>query len=118
MNARLLLDYCSYRGDNCWTLSNKQKNNGLTKTNNQTKYMVLCCVSYTNIHQQSEEEVVDHLPALKASCAKHCPAQKKQYDACVNRITKLGEGDCEAWYFDLLHCVDHCVAPQAFKKLK
>ncbi|EED89164.1 ubiquinol cytochrome c reductase [Thalassiosira pseudonana CCMP1335] len=71
-----------------------------------------------NKNSQSEEEVVDHLPQLKASCAKHCPAQKKEYDACVNRITKLGEGDCEAWYFDLLHCVDHCVAPQAFKKLK
>eukprot|EP00584_Thalassiosira_punctigera_P019173 CAMPEP_0172573072 /NCGR_PEP_ID=MMETSP1067-20121228/136004_1 /TAXON_ID=265564 ORGANISM="Thalassiosira punctigera, Strain Tpunct2005C2" /NCGR_SAMPLE_ID=MMETSP1067 /ASSEMBLY_ACC=CAM_ASM_000444 /LENGTH=126 /DNA_ID=CAMNT_0013365669 /DNA_START=443 /DNA_END=823 /DNA_ORIENTATION=- len=66
----------------------------------------------------SEEEVVDHLPALKASCAKHCPAQKKEYNACKQRIAKLGEGDCEAWFFDFLHCVDHCVAPQAFKKLK
>lgn len=68
--------------------------------------------------QQSEEEVVDHLPALKAECKKHCPAQQKEYNACKDRIAKLGEGDCEAWYFDLLHCVDHCVAPQAFKKLK
>jgi ubiquinol-cytochrome c reductase subunit 6 len=72
----------------------------------------------TLINNQSEEEVVDHLPTLKASCAKHCPTQKKAYDDCVGRIAKLGEGDCEAWYFDLLHCVDHCVAPQAFKKLK
>jgi len=71
-----------------------------------------------NNSTQSEEEVVDHLPALKKECAKHCPAQKKEYDACVNRIAKLGEGDCEGWYFDLLHCVDHCVAPKAFKGLK
>ena len=68
--------------------------------------------------KQSEEEVVDHLPALRAECKKHCPAQQKEYNACKDRIAKLGEGDCEAWYFDLLHCVDHCVAPQAFKKLK
>eukprot|EP00585_Thalassiosira_rotula_P024470 CAMPEP_0196239330 /NCGR_PEP_ID=MMETSP0913-20130531/7698_1 /TAXON_ID=49265 /ORGANISM="Thalassiosira rotula, Strain GSO102" /LENGTH=68 /DNA_ID=CAMNT_0041521203 /DNA_START=31 /DNA_END=237 /DNA_ORIENTATION=- len=65
-----------------------------------------------------EAEVVDHLPALKASCKSHCPAQIKEYNACKQRIAKLGEGDCEAWYFDLLHCVDHCVAPLAFKKLK
>jgi ubiquinol-cytochrome c reductase subunit 6 len=81
-------------------------------------------VHQSNLHiiynntRQSEEEVVDHLPALKASCAKHCPAEKKAYNACIDRINKLGEGDCEAWYFDMLHCVDHCVAPQAFKKLK
>ncbi len=74
-------------------------------------------IIYNNT-RQSEEEVVDHLPALKASCAKHCPAEKKAYNACIDRINKLGEGDCEAWYFDMLHCVDHCVAPQAFKKLK
>lgn len=54
----------------------------------------------------------------KESCKKHCPAQMKEYEACKGRIAKLGEGDCEGWYFDLLHCVDHCVAPQAFKKLK
>ncbi|KAK1746730.1 cytochrome b-c1 complex subunit 6 [Skeletonema marinoi] len=66
----------------------------------------------------SEEEIVDHLPALKEACAKHCPAQNKAYEDCKGRIAKLGEGDCEAWYFDVLHCVDHCVAPQAFKKLK
>eukprot|EP00579_Thalassiosira_antarctica_P020547 CAMPEP_0201970446 /NCGR_PEP_ID=MMETSP0904-20121228/30987_1 /ASSEMBLY_ACC=CAM_ASM_000553 /TAXON_ID=420261 /ORGANISM="Thalassiosira antarctica, Strain CCMP982" /LENGTH=68 /DNA_ID=CAMNT_0048519381 /DNA_START=30 /DNA_END=236 /DNA_ORIENTATION=+ len=65
-----------------------------------------------------EAEVVDTLPALKAECTKHCPAQIKQYDACKLRIAKLGDGDCEGWYFDLLHCVDHCVAPQVFKNLK
>ncbi|KAL7492803.1 hypothetical protein ACHAWT_001824 [Skeletonema menzelii] len=72
----------------------------------------------TGGYLESEEEVVDHLPALRASCAKHCPTQTKAYEACKDRIAKLGEGDCEAWYFDFLHCVDHCVAPQAFKKLK
>jgi ubiquinol-cytochrome c reductase subunit 6 len=83
-----------------------------TRTKKQTNK------KYNNKKQQSEEEVVDHLPALKAECKKHCPAQQKEYNACKDRIAKLGEGDCEAWYFDLLHCVDHCVAPQAFKKLK
>jgi ubiquinol-cytochrome c reductase subunit 6 len=55
---------------------------------------------------------------MKEKCMHHCPNEIKAYNACAERIKVKGEGDCEAWYFDLLHCVDHCVAPQVFKKLK
>ena len=88
-------------GGGTWNLANKTIRTG---------------ANYPGI--QSEEEVVDHLPALKKSCESHCPVEKKAYEACTGRIAKLGEGDCEGWYFDLLHCVDHCVAPKAFKPLK
>jgi len=36
----------------------------------------------------------------------------------VKRITAKGEGDCEAWYFELVHCVDNCALPKVFKTLK
>ena len=62
--------------------------------------------------------MVDPLPKLKAECLSKCPGPKSDYDACVKRIESKGEGDCEAWYFDLLHCVDTCVAPKVFKSLK
>lgn len=67
---------------------------------------------------QSEQEVVDPLPKLKEECLGKCPTPKGNYDACVKRIEATGEGDCEAWYFDMLHCVDKCVAPKVFKLLK
>ena len=68
--------------------------------------------------QADDEEPVDHLPQLRKDCVKSCPGPKADYDACVKRIEKSGTGDCEAWYFDLIHCVDKCVAPKAFKPLK
>ena len=49
---------------------------------------------------------------------KECPAPKRAYEDCVLRIAEKGEGDCEAWYFDLLHCVDKCTAPKIFKHVK
>ena len=68
--------------------------------------------------QSDDEEPVDHLPQLRKDCVKSCPGPKANYDACVKRIEKSGTGDCEAWYFDLIQCVDKCVAPKAFKPLK
>ena len=58
------------------------------------------------------------LPTLREQCASKCAPQTALYDKCVERIELKGEGDCEAWYFDKLHCVDKCVAPQAFKYTK
>ncbi len=67
---------------------------------------------------QSEEDPVDILPQLRQDCLKTCPAPKANYEACVKRIESKGEGDCEAWYFDMLSCVDKCVAPKIFKYTK
>ena len=87
----------------------------------------LCNLSYTSLSTycffgafllQSEEEVVDPFPKIKEECGKHCPKQLKLYEACKSRIAASKEGDCESWYFDYLHCVDHCAAPKIFKLLK
>lgn len=38
-----------------------------------------------------------------------CSLQK-----CIPRIEKAGEGDCESWYFDYIHCLDKCVCRPPF----
>ena len=38
--------------------------------------------------------------------------------SCIARIEKSKEGDCEAWYFDYMKCIDKCRVPQIFKTLK
>lgn len=58
-----------------------------------------------------DEEPVDPLPALRQECKPSCIAQFEKYEACVKRVKAKGEGDCEAWFFDYLHCLDKCVAP-------
>jgi len=72
----------------------------------------------TQMKNQSEEEPVDILPQLRKDCLKTCPGPQAAYKACTKRIEAKGEGDCEAWYFDMLTCVDKCVAPQVMKYTK
>ena len=67
---------------------------------------------------QSEDEVVDPTPAIREECRKTCPKQQDLYKACIGRITAKGEGDCEAWFLDLMTCMDKCVAPKLFKATK
>ena len=55
-----------------------------------------------------------------------CGAQRTAYrlllhllkQACSQRIKVRGVGDCEPVYFDFLHCVDKCAAPQIMKHIK
>jgi len=68
--------------------------------------------------KSDEEDPVDILPQLREECKKGCDGPQKAYDLCTKRIETKGEGDCEAWYFDLIHCVDVCVAPKAFNHTK
>eukprot|EP00544_Gedaniella_sp_CCMP2646_P011903 CAMPEP_0202488810 /NCGR_PEP_ID=MMETSP1361-20130828/6758_1 /ASSEMBLY_ACC=CAM_ASM_000849 /TAXON_ID=210615 /ORGANISM="Staurosira complex sp., Strain CCMP2646" /LENGTH=110 /DNA_ID=CAMNT_0049118467 /DNA_START=134 /DNA_END=466 /DNA_ORIENTATION=- len=77
-------------------------------------------VSYilTHVFLQSDEEPVDPLPKFREQCVSKCPDYKHRYDACVKRIEAKGEGDCESWYFELVHCVDACALPKVFKTLK
>jgi len=49
---------------------------------------------------------------------KACPKQQKLYEACVGRIAATGEGDCEAWFMELVHCADKCIAPKVFAATK
>jgi len=45
-------------------------------------------------------------------------AHPSRPQACVERITAKGAGECEPYYFDFLKCVDKCVAPKAFADLR
>ena len=44
--------------------------------------------------------------------------EEKLYTDCVERIRSKGEGDCEAWFFDIMKCADKCIAPKIFKLTK
>ena len=67
--------------------------------------------------QSDDEEPVDARPQIQAECMAKCPTQSANYESCKERI-KGGEGDCEPWFFDLMHCVDHCVAHKIFHGTK
>ena len=70
------------------------------------------------IKNQQDEEPVDRLPQLREECKPSCTTSMSKYEACVKRVKAAGEGDCEAWFFDHLHCLDKCVAPKVFKYTK
>ena len=67
---------------------------------------------------QADEDPVDPMPKIREACLPTCPKESSLYDACKQRIAKSGEGDWEAWYFDLHHCVDKCVTPKIFAATK
>ncbi|XP_021903558.1 cytochrome b-c1 complex subunit 6-like isoform X2 [Carica papaya] len=67
----------------------------------------------------AHEELVDQKKYLEESCKNKCVKPLIQYEVCVKRI----EGDdggkhCTGQYFDYFSCVDKCVAPKLFAKLK
>eukprot|EP00555_Chaetoceros_dichaeta_P002896 CAMPEP_0198250062 /NCGR_PEP_ID=MMETSP1447-20131203/1388_1 /TAXON_ID=420782 /ORGANISM="Chaetoceros dichaeta, Strain CCMP1751" /LENGTH=68 /DNA_ID=CAMNT_0043934835 /DNA_START=73 /DNA_END=282 /DNA_ORIENTATION=- len=67
----------------------------------------------------SDEDPVDILPQIRKDCLEAaCPIPKAAYDACIKRVQAKGDGDCEAWYFDMLGCVDKCAAPKIFAHTK
>ena len=57
-----------------------------------------------------DEDPVCPIPAITEACKPKCTAFYDKYQACAARIEKKGEGDCEPWYFDWVHCVDKCVS--------
>eukprot|EP00816_Leptocylindrus_hargravesii_P010686 CAMPEP_0196807694 /NCGR_PEP_ID=MMETSP1362-20130617/7697_1 /TAXON_ID=163516 /ORGANISM="Leptocylindrus danicus, Strain CCMP1856" /LENGTH=68 /DNA_ID=CAMNT_0042181737 /DNA_START=53 /DNA_END=259 /DNA_ORIENTATION=+ len=65
-----------------------------------------------------DEEPVDVRPQLQEECKPKCPMQSANYDACKERIKGNSEGDCEAWFFDLMQCVDNCVSHKIFHGTK
>ncbi|RLV86114.1 Cytochrome b-c1 complex subunit 6 [Meyerozyma sp. JA9] len=79
---------------------------------------------------EDEEELVDPLDTLREECtkSKHCQPYVHHYEECVERVTKAQEQegyehqaykeDCVEEYFHLQHCVNDCVAPKLFYKLK
>ncbi|CUM64737.1 uncharacterized protein PRCAT00002348001 [Priceomyces carsonii] len=77
-----------------------------------------------------EEESEDPLDGMRAECASipACKPFGHHYEECVERVTKeqQEEGyehkaykeDCVEEFFHLQHCINDCVAPKLFYKLK
>ncbi|KZT03235.1 Non-heme 11 kDa protein of cytochrome bc1 complex [Laetiporus sulphureus 93-53] len=79
--------------------------------------------------EEEEEEPEDIMPALREECenSARCVAATKHFQQCEERVNS-GKGfeheDCiEELYVTeqhncMMHCVDDCVAPKLFAKLK
>lgn len=73
------------------------------------------------VRADDDDELVDPHDTLKEECAnKHCKQLLAKLEECNNRVNSKTETTetCSEELFDLLHCVDHCVAPKIFSKLK
>eukprot|EP00257_Ricinus_communis_P023007 XP_015582882.1 cytochrome b-c1 complex subunit 6 isoform X1 [Ricinus communis] len=68
----------------------------------------------------ADEEPVDQKKYLEESCKPKCVKPLLEYEACVKRIRgdETGHKHCTGQYFDYWSCVDKCVAPKLFSKLK
>ncbi|KAK8538759.1 hypothetical protein V6N13_009140 [Hibiscus sabdariffa] len=69
---------------------------------------------------RADEEPVDQKKTLENICQSGCAKPKHGYEECVKRISgdDTGTKHCTGQYFDYLTCVDKCVAPKLFAKLK
>ncbi|XP_050377238.1 cytochrome b-c1 complex subunit 6-1, mitochondrial-like [Argentina anserina] len=68
----------------------------------------------------ADEEPIDQKKTLEESCKSKCVKPYIQYQACIQRIQsdESGHMHCTGQYFDHWSCVDKCVAPKLFEKLK
>ncbi|XP_020244450.1 cytochrome b-c1 complex subunit 6-like [Asparagus officinalis] len=68
----------------------------------------------------ADDEPVDQKKYLEDSCKPKCVRPLRAYQACVERIKddESGNKHCTGQYFDYWLCVDSCVAPKLFHKLK
>ncbi|KAM1204160.1 hypothetical protein ACFX2J_019882 [Malus domestica] len=57
---------------------------------------------------------------LTELCKPKCVKPLLEYQACVKRIQgdETGHKHCTGQYFDFWSCIDKCVAPKLFQKLK
>lgn len=70
---------------------------------------------------EEEEELVDPQEVLRSECTTaHCQALKSKLDACNDRVNSKSATteSCFEEVVDFMECVDHCVAPKLFAKLK
>ncbi|KAG2321346.1 hypothetical protein Bca52824_014559 [Brassica carinata] len=88
-----------------------------TDFNNTTSSVGLYFIVYSD---RAEDEVVDPKKYLEESCKPKCVKPLLEYQACVKRIQgdDSGHKHCTGQYFDYWHCIDKCVAPKLFAKLK
>ncbi|GMH15645.1 hypothetical protein Nepgr_017486 [Nepenthes gracilis] len=68
----------------------------------------------------ADEELVDPKKYLEETCKPKCVKPLRAYQACVKRVEgdESGHKHCTGQYFDYWSCVDKCVAPRLFSKLK
>ncbi|XP_058191861.1 cytochrome b-c1 complex subunit 6-1, mitochondrial [Rhododendron vialii] len=68
----------------------------------------------------SDEEPVDPKKELEEACKPKCVKSLIDYKKCVERIQgdESGHKHCTGQYFDFWGCIDKCVAPKLFVKLK
>ncbi|KAL4351906.1 hypothetical protein GQ457_06G026250 [Hibiscus cannabinus] len=69
---------------------------------------------------KADDEPVDPKKYLEDGCKPKCVKQLRSYEACIKRIQgdESGHKHCTGQYFDYWSCVDKCVAPTLFPKLK
>ncbi|KAI8996245.1 ubiquinol-cytochrome C reductase hinge domain-containing protein [Trametes punicea] len=73
--------------------------------------------------EAEEEEPEDPLPALQEECAQtaKCAPLAKHFQHCEEKV-HAGQGykgeDCVEEFYHMMHCVNGCVAPKLFAKLK
>jgi ubiquinol-cytochrome c reductase subunit 6 len=67
-------------------------------------------------------DIEDPKPQFDKEClVEHCQAQVDAYELCCERIKTIDsakEPHCYQWYFDIVHCVDHCSHPRLWPTLK
>ncbi|CAO2831040.1 unnamed protein product [Amaranthus hypochondriacus] len=76
--------------------------------------------SWTNLYTMSNYELVDPRRDIEDSCKPKCAKSLHTYQVCAKRIEsdETGVKHCIGQYFDYWQCLDHCVAPKLFGKLK
>ncbi|EIN05100.1 Non-heme 11 kDa protein of cytochrome bc1 complex [Punctularia strigosozonata HHB-11173 SS5] len=73
--------------------------------------------------EEEEEEPEDIHPGLREECQQSakCAPLTQHFLHCQEKVS-AGEGfkheDCVEELFHMMHCVDNCVAPKLFSKLK
>lgn len=71
---------------------------------------------------EEEDELIDPHDTLKEEYIKsaHCKSFLAKMEECNARVNSKNQTTetCAEELFDLLHCIDHCVASKLFTKLK
>ncbi|KDQ26551.1 QCR6, subunit of the ubiquinol cytochrome-c reductase complex [Pleurotus ostreatus PC15] len=76
----------------------------------------------TPAEEEEEEEPEDALPELREQCQTgQCASLTKHFEHCQEKVQN-GDGfkgeDCVEEMCHMMHCVDACVAPKLFSKLR
>ncbi|KAI4987674.1 hypothetical protein ZWY2020_028432 [Hordeum vulgare] len=68
----------------------------------------------------ADNEPVDPKNFLEERCKPQCVKSLYDYERCVKRVEndETGQKHCTGQFFDYWSCVDKCVAPKLFEKLK